>query len=94
MATSFSMDTIGFLQAINKLERRFEELVSPETMRKVCEDYDRDGTPTPWDHRLYALPPIVTPLNQAVALRHSPWCRFGVHILINYGRSPICLKKI
>lgn len=55
MATSFSMDTIGFLQAINKLERRFEELVSPETMRKVCEDYDRDGTPTPWDHRLYAL---------------------------------------
>lgn len=55
MATSFSMDTIGFLQAINKLERRFEELVSPETMRKVCEDYDRDGTPTTWDHRLYAL---------------------------------------
>lgn len=55
MATSFSVDTIGFLQAINKLERRFEELVSPETMRKVCEDYDRDGTPTPWDHRLYAL---------------------------------------
>ena len=38
MATSFSMDTIGFLQAINKMERRFEELVSPETMRKVCED--------------------------------------------------------
>ena len=35
MATSFSMDTIGFLQAINKLERRFEELVSPDYAQGV-----------------------------------------------------------
>ena len=64
MATSFSMDTIGFLQAINKLERRFEELVSPETMRKVCEDYDRDGTPYPQLSTLPAEPasPAIRPV--------------------------------
>ena len=74
MATSFSMDTIGFLQAINKLERRFEELVSPETMRKVCEDYDRDGTPTPWDHRLYELARDVFACGSWTTAPLSPRC--------------------
>lgn len=55
MTAPFSMDTIEFLQTINKLERRFGELVSLETLRSVYEAYERDGTPIPWDHRLYVL---------------------------------------
>lgn len=31
MSTSFAMDNIGFLQAINQLERRFDEVVSPDS---------------------------------------------------------------
>lgn len=31
MGTSFAMDNIGFLQAVNQLERRFDEVVSPDS---------------------------------------------------------------
>lgn len=53
MSTNFNMDTTGFLQTINKLERRFDELTSRESQRRV---YENDGVnPEPLDHRLYVL---------------------------------------
>lgn len=50
--TGFSVDTMEFLQTVNQLERRFEEVTSPGALRKAMaepESYD------PVDHRLYVL---------------------------------------
>ena len=50
--TTLNMDTVGFLQTVNRLERRFGELTSPEAMREACAHPEgRD----PVDHRLYEL---------------------------------------
>ncbi|KAB7789666.1 riboflavin deaminase [Bifidobacterium leontopitheci] len=55
MTAPFSMDTIEFLQTIGRLERRFDEVTSPTAMQSAYAAYERDGSPTPWDHRLYVL---------------------------------------
>ncbi|OZG55616.1 hypothetical protein BTIS_1988 [Bifidobacterium tissieri] len=53
MSTKFNMDARGFLQTLNKLERRFDELTSRESQRRV---YENNGVnPEPLDHRLYVL---------------------------------------
>ena len=46
------MDTVGFLQSVNRLERRFGELTSPEAMREACAHPERRD---PLDHRLFVL---------------------------------------
>lgn len=50
--TGYSVDAMEFLQTVNQLERRFEEVTSPGALRKAMaepESYD------PVDHRLYVL---------------------------------------
>ena len=47
-----AMDTVGFLQSVNRLERRFGELTSPEAMREACAHPERRD---PLDHRLFVL---------------------------------------
>ena len=52
-----AMDTVGFLQSVNRLERRFGELTSPEAMREACAHPERRD---PLDHRLFVLPMTYT----------------------------------
>ena len=47
-----AMDTVGFLQSVNRLERRFGELTSPEAMREACAHPERRD---PLDHRWFVL---------------------------------------
>lgn len=47
-----AMDTVGFLQSVNRLERRFGELTSTEAMREACAHPERWD---PLDHRLFVL---------------------------------------
>lgn len=47
-----TMDTVGFLQSVNRLERRFGELTSTEAMREACAHPERRD---PLDHRLFVL---------------------------------------
>lgn len=47
-----AMDTVGFLQSVNRLERRFGELTSTEAMREACAHPERRD---PLDHRLFVL---------------------------------------
>lgn len=49
---ALALDTVGFLQAVNRLERRFDELTSPESIRDLYEHPDEHD---PVDHRLYTL---------------------------------------
>ena len=46
------VDTVGFLQSVNRLERRFGEDLAREAMREACAHPERRD---PLDHRLFVL---------------------------------------